>query len=112
MYVPSHIEEGLHALFPLPNPFAGDCGCAHQEKSVIHLRRKAFACKQKQHYLVAALHWRKFMPKFEWKMFIPIIVFPVPGGPNNSRPLSGFNNPVNKSGHFSGVTTASYERRQ
>ena len=35
------------------------------------------------------------------------IVFPVPGGPNNSIPLVGSRNPLNKSGRKNGYTTAS-----
>eukprot|EP00960_Hanusia_phi_P011886 346302-Hanusia_phi.AAC.1 len=37
----------------------------------------------------------------------PIIVFPVPGGPNKSNPLGGPLNPVKMSGRSMGHTTIS-----
>ena len=38
---------------------------------------------------------------------LPIIVFPVPGGPNKRRPFGGARRPLNKSGRFNGQTIAS-----
>lgn len=38
---------------------------------------------------------------------LPIIVLPVPGGPNNKIPLGGALNPVNKSGRSIGQTIIS-----
>mmetsp|Transcript_91505 Transcript_91505/g.144578 ORF Transcript_91505/g.144578 Transcript_91505/m.144578 type:complete len:228 (+) Transcript_91505:862-1545(+) len=35
-------------------------------------------------------------------------VLPVPGGPNSKTPFQGVSNPVNSSGYFSGITTASF----
>lgn len=40
-------------------------------------------------------------------MHLPIRVFPVPGGPNNSIPRGGFLSPVKISGRKIGHTTAS-----
>ena len=38
---------------------------------------------------------------------LPIIVFPVPGGPNNNIPFGGALNPVNRSGRSIGQTIIS-----
>lgn len=40
-------------------------------------------------------------------MHLPIMVLPVPGGPNNNIPLAGLRSPVNISGLSWGITTVS-----
>ena len=54
--------------------------------------------------LLGLLYTKKMITKQQgFKYTFPINVFPVPGGPNKSKPLGGFLSPLNNSGLNAGI---------
>lgn len=115
--LPSNIEESLYIFLSFSCVFGCNSRCTNGQKysptspfcgNSLRWKNREFEVNQKG--FVGSNNIKSTFVVYSINVqngVLPIIVFPVPGGPNSIIPFGGLLGPVNKSGRKAGQTTAS-----